>query len=181
MVKRVGAESEAATVWPSSMSRFTTTPSTGDLMSVRARSISMSRSFASRCRIIASADLTLRLGERDVGLEAVGLGLVRRDLRLGRGEGRLLDIDLRPACSSAVCVPTARASQFGLAVEVALRVGELRLAAVALRLQDRLPAPRRAASDARALSICARLVSRSAFACARSARAASRRDLICSA
>ena len=56
MVKSVGAESEAATVWPRSMLRWTTTPSTGDLMSVRERSISASRSFACFCRIAASAD-----------------------------------------------------------------------------------------------------------------------------
>src|SRR5215211_4919004 len=56
MVKSVGAESEAATVWPRSMLRWTTTPSTGDFTSVRERSISASRSFACFCRIAASAD-----------------------------------------------------------------------------------------------------------------------------
>ena len=131
-------------------------------MSVRARSISMSLSFAWRCRMIASADFDAGLGEGEVRLEAFGLGLVRRDLCIGRGEVRFLDIDLRAGLLKRRLRSDRTGIQFGLAFQVALRVDQLRLAAVALRLKIgclRLGALERRARlvDLRALGIEVRL------------------------
>ena len=129
MVNSVGAESEAATVWPRSIWRCTTTPSTGERISVRARSISMSRSLASRCRITASAGLQLRLGERDVGVEPdrarPGAEAIcaseEASVAFWTSVWRARRVERRLRADAA-------RDELGLPVEVAPRVGELRAA-----------------------------------------------------
>ena len=114
----------AATVWPASICREITTPSTGATIEVRARSTRAVASAASRCLTVASALATPRLGGAQ--------------LRLGRAHrlrGALLDEHRLVELGGG---DEALGDQHLLAVGIALAVvgGQLRAQHLRLRRRD---------------------------------------------
>ena len=97
IVKRTGAWNDAATVWPTSYCRLTTTPSIGDAIRVYERFVSACFSAACACATAAAAESRVVCARVEVGLreELLREQVLRareRDLGVPELHLRLLEI-----------------------------------------------------------------------------------------